>query len=51
MRNTERFGDKLHKLFPRLVNVGEDGQRPPDHRCPDGNALPDKLGSMLGSLA
>ena len=31
--------DKLHKLFPRLVN------------CPNGESLPDKLGSMLSSLA
>ena len=31
--------EKLHKLFPRLVN------------CPNGEALPDKLGSMLSSLA
>jgi hypothetical protein len=31
--------DKLHKLFPRLVN------------CPDGEALADKLGEMLCSLA
>ncbi len=31
--------EKLHKLFTRLVN------------CPDGNALPDKLGSLLSSLA
>ncbi len=31
--------DKLHKLFPRLVN------------CQNGETLPDKLGSMLSSLA
>ena len=31
--------EKLHKLFSRLVN------------CPDGNLLPDKLGSLLSSLA
>jgi hypothetical protein len=31
--------EKLHKLFPRLVN------------CQNGEALPDKLGSMLSSLA
>jgi hypothetical protein len=31
--------EKLHRLFPRLVN------------CPEGEALPDKLGSMLCSLA
>lgn len=31
--------EKLHKLFPRLVN------------CSNGEALPDKLGSMLSSLA
>lgn len=37
--------EKLHKLFSRLVNVGK------DHRCPNGEALPDKLGSMLSSLA
>jgi hypothetical protein len=39
MRNKERFGETLHKLFPRLVN------------CPNGESLPDKLGSMLSSLA
>jgi nitric oxide reductase activation protein len=31
--------EKLYKLFPRLVN------------CPNGESLPDKLGSMLSSLA
>ena len=31
--------EKLHKLFTRLVN------------CPNGESLPDKLGSMLSSLA
>jgi hypothetical protein len=31
--------DKLHKLFPRLVNY------------PNGEVRPDKLGSMLSSLA
>ena len=31
--------EKLHNLFTRLVN------------CPDGESLPDKLGSMLASLA
>jgi len=31
--------EKLNKLFPRLVN------------CPDGEALPEKLGSLLNSLA
>ena len=37
--------EKLHKLFTRLVNVGD------IHRSPDGNTLPDKLGSLLSSLA
>lgn len=31
--------EKLHKLFTRLVN------------CPDGNALPEKLGNTLRNLA
>ena len=31
--------EKLQQLFPRLVN------------CPDGESLPDRLGSMLSSLA
>ena len=37
--------EKLHKLFNRLVIVGD------VHRSPDGNALPEKLGSLLSSLA